>query len=223
MVKLLTFDKGKVTGTHSIADACRRLSSLLMRGDLGLAIADIVLTYSPNDLKQMKVNFSGKIDSLSPDYKKELEETIAVFLDGTYQNIRLMNQQGSFATIQEPVSDQAKEYWMMVADQCSTGDIPGNRLRFLKFLLSGFCMFVQEIPGHPVGMPFPGGDKVDFIDGKYYCPVRTKSHDVDAALCPFCRAEQTPDIGYLKPPIKGSKHRKQEYIKNIYDYHHFNG
>jgi Uncharacterized protein conserved in archaea (DUF2115). len=130
MVKLLTFDKGKVTGTHSIADACRRLSSLLMRGDLGLAIADIVLTYSPNDLKQMKVNFSGKIDSLSPDYKKELEETIAVFLDGTYQNIRLMNQQGSFATIQEPVSDQAKEYWMMVADQCSTGDIPGNRLRF---------------------------------------------------------------------------------------------
>lgn len=223
MVKLLTFDKGKVTGTHSIADACRRLSSLLMRGDLGLAIADIVLTYSPNDLKQMKVNFSGKIDSLSPDYKKELEETIAVFLDGTYQNIRLMNQQGSFATIQEPVSDQAKEYWMMVADRCSTGDIPGNRLRFLKFLLSGFCMFVQEIPGHPVGMPFPGGDKVDFIDGKYYCPVRTKSHDVDAALCPFCRAEQTPDIGYLKPPIKGSKHRKQEYIKNIYDYHHFNG
>ena len=52
MVKLLTFDKGKVTGTHSIADACRTLYSLLMRGDLDLAIADIVLTYSPKELKQ---------------------------------------------------------------------------------------------------------------------------------------------------------------------------
>ena len=132
MVKLLTFDKGKVTGTHSIADACRRLSSLLMRGDLGLAIADIVLTYSPNDLKQMKVNFSGKIDSLSPDYKKELEETIAVFLDGTYQNIRLMNQQGSFATIQEPVSDQAQYGGhRQTARQDAYGNDPADGQRFV--------------------------------------------------------------------------------------------
>jgi uncharacterized protein (UPF0305 family) len=171
----------------------------------------------------MRVNFSGKIDSFPADYKKELENTIAAFLDGTYQAIRLMNQQGSFATMQDPVSLLARDYWAMVREQCSTGSEQEKRLRLLKYLLSGFCMFVQEIPGHPVGMPFPGGDKVSFIDGIYYCPVRTKANDVDAALCPFCPAKQTPEIGYLKPPVKGSKHRKQEYIKNIYDYHHFNG
>lgn len=54
-------------------------------------------------------------------------------------------------------------------------------------------MYVREIPGHPVGMPFPGGDKVDYIDGVYYCPVRTKGHDEDAALCPFCPARQHGD------------------------------
>ena len=96
-------------------------------------------------------------------------------------------------------------------------------LRFLKFLLAGFCMFVQELPGHPVGMPFPGGDKVEIIDGTYYCPVREKANDVDAALCPFCPALQTPEIGYLKPPVNASKHRKQEFIRETYDRHHFNG
>lgn len=223
MTGFFFLDKSAHTGNVSISDACMKLRAISLRGDMGQAIADIVLKFSPKDLKQMKVNFSGKVDSFSADYKKELETTIAAFLDGTYQTIRLMNQQGSFSTIQKPVSLLAGEYWSMVAEQCLTGDEKGKNLRFLKFLLSGFCMFVQEIPGHPVGMPFPGGDKVDYFDGIYYCPVRIKANDVDAALCPFCPAKQTPEIGYLKPPIKGSKHRKQEYIKNIYDYHHFNG
>jgi hypothetical protein len=72
-------------------------------------------------------------------------------------------------------------------------------------------------------MPFPGGDKVEIIDGTYYCPVRDKANDVDAALCPFCPALQTPEIGYLKPPVNASRHRKQEYIRETYDRHHFNG
>lgn len=113
------------------------------------------------------------------------------------------------------------DYWNMVAMQCTVGgDV---RLRFLKFLLAGFCMLVQELPGHPVGMPFPGGDKVAVIEGVYYCPVREKANDVDAALCPFCPALVTPEIGYLKPPVNASEHRKQEFIRNCYDHHHFNG
>ena len=223
MAGFFPFDKDKQSSDDSVSDICMKLGAIPLRGDMGREIAGIVLKYSPKDLKQMRVNFSGKIDSFPADYKKELENTIAAFLDGTYQAIRLMNQQGSFATMQDPVSLLARDYWAMVREQCSTGSEQEKRLRLLKYLLSGFCMFVLEIPGHPVGMPFPGGDKVSFIDGIYYCPVRTKANDVDAALCPFCPAKQTPEIGYLKPPVKGSKHRKQEYIKNIYDYHHFNG
>jgi hypothetical protein len=134
-----------------------------------------------------------------------------------------MNQQGAFSTMTEPVPDPVAVYWTMVAGQCTAGDDVELRLRFLKFLLSGFCMFVQLLPGHPVGMPFPGGDKVEVIDGVYYCPVRDKANDVDAALCPFCPAFQTPEIGYLRPPVNASGHRKQEYIGHVYRYHHFNG
>ena len=82
---------------------------------------------------------------------------------------------------------------------------------------------VLDEPGHPAGTPFPGGDRVECTDGIYYCPVHEKANDVDAALCPFCPAQQTPGIGYLRPPTNPSKSRKQEFIDNCYRYHNFNG
>jgi uncharacterized protein (UPF0305 family) len=209
------------TGPGSIEEECNRLMSLTIQGDLASAIAGNVLQYSPQDLSQMKLNFSEKIRGYDTDYQKHLKESITAFLDGTYQTIRLMNQQGSFSSMHGPVADHSREYWKMVVSVCSTGQ--GDPLRFLKYLLSGFCMLVQRIPGHPVGMEFPGGDRVDIIDGVYYCPVRSKANDVDAALCPFCPAIQTPEIGYLKPPLNATENKKQEFIKNCYDYHHFNG
>jgi uncharacterized protein (UPF0305 family) len=207
----------------TVHDACVRLTSIKTRGDLGRAISFLVLAYSPKDLQQMRWNFSEKIRDISPEYRKRLEETITGYLHGTYQNVQLMNQQGSFSAMREQLPDNLPAYWKMVDVQCAAGDKDNDRIRFLKFLLSAFAMFVQDIPGHPVGMQFPGGDKVDVIDGVYYCPVRTKANDVDAALCPFCPALQTPAIGYLKPPVNASEHRKQEFIRNCYDFHNFNG
>jgi uncharacterized protein (UPF0305 family) len=209
--------------TGTTVSVCARLESAETRGELGAAIAKIVLAYSPRDLQQMKRNFSVSIRDISPEYRKQLENLITGHLDGTYQNLRLMDQQGSFAHMNEPLPGNAKEYWTMVTGQCPNEGDAGSHLRFLKFLLAGFCMFVQGLPGHPVGMPFPGGDKVEVIDGVYYCPVREKANDVDSALCPFCPALQTAGIGYLKPPVNASGHRKQEYIDHIHKGHHFNG
>lgn len=202
---------------------CGRLAAQQTRGSLGKEIAAIVLTYAPRDLRKMQWNFSGKIRNIDPAYRKKLEKLITAHLHATFQDIRLMNQQGSFGAMKEPLAENTGEYWTMVAANCSSGEEEKDRLRFLKYLLAGFCMFVRQIPPHPVGMPFPGGDTVQFIDGEYYCPVRTKANEVDSALCPFCPARQTPDVGYLKPPVKGSTHRKQEFIRNTYEFHHFNG
>jgi uncharacterized protein (UPF0305 family) len=212
----------RINPRSTIQGDCDLLGSKTSRGELGEAIAKIVLFYSPMDLQQLKWNFSEKIQNIDPAYKKRLEETITGYLHGTYESLRLMDQQGIFSSLHDPVHDDAQVFWKMVALQCTKGD-GEERLRFLKFLLAGFCMFVQKLPGHPVGMPFPGGDKVAVIDGIFYCPVRTKANDVDAALCPFCPALQTPEIGYLRPPVNASEHRKQEFIRNCYDFHNFNG
>ena len=205
-----------------VAEACQDLGSARTRGELRRKIATLVLKYSPRDIRQMMTNFGNTIRDISPEYRAELEAAVTGHLLGTYQDIRLANQQGTFARMKEPVTAHERSYWEMVATRCRDG--PGDlRLRFLKFLLAGFCMIVRQEPGHPVGLRFPGGDKVEQIDGIYYCPVREKAYDVDAALCPFCPAQQTPAIGYLKPPVNASGHRKQEFIDNCYRYHNFNG
>jgi len=206
----------------NIADACREMGIKKTRDELGQAIAGIVSAYSPRDLQQMRSNFAQKIKNVDPEYRDRLEGMVTEHLHGTYQNVRLMHQQGVLSTLREPVPENTQEFFAMVSAHCASDD-DDARLRFLKFLLSGFCMLVQGLPGHPVGMPFPGGNMVESIDGKYYCPVRTKAGDVDAALCPFCPALQTQEIGYLRPPINAGRQRKQEFIKNCYDYHNFNG
>ena len=209
--------------TSSIQKECEELADFATGGELGRGIARLVLACSPRDLQRMRWNFSTKIRDISPVYRKTLEETITGYLHGTYQNVRLTNQQGVFSSMNERLPAHHPAYWRMVSAHCATGNPEENRIRFLKYLLSGFCMFVQGIPGHPVGMPFPGGDRVESIDGVYYCPVRTKANDVDAALCPFCPALQTPESGYLKPPVNASEHRKQEFLRNCFDRHHYNG
>lgn len=205
-----------------IARDCATLGSKKTRGELGTAIAAIVLTFSPRDVQQMRRSFAVSIRDFAPEYRERLEETVTGHLHGTYQAIQRMRELRAFDHMREPVARGAADFWRMVAAQCSSGD-GEHRARFLKFLLAGFCMFVQGLPGHPVGMPFPGGDRVAVIDGAYYCPVRKKANDVDAALCPFCPALQTPEVGYLRPPVKGSEFRKQEFIRNTYEHHHFNG
>lgn len=209
--------------TEQIAEECQDLQLAATRGELGTKIALLVLRHSPADIQQMKRNFGNKILELTPEYRENLTQKTNEHLLGTYQTIRLRHQQGSFGAMREPVTQHQRSYWDMVIGQCTAASGNNSRIRFLNYLLAAFCMFVLDEPGHPVGTPFPGGDSVQLINGIYYCPVREKAGDVDSALCPFCPACQTPEIGYLRPPVNGSEHRKQEFIDNCYRYHNFNG
>lgn len=208
----------------AVSRQCRELKGAETRGELGDSIAGLVLAHSPADILRMKRNFETKVQDLSPNYRNRLTKKIAEHLLGTFQRIRLAQQQGVFRAIHEPVTNEQKGYWDMVADQCQDDkgtDEPS--IRFLKYLLAGYCMLVLNEPAHPVGTPFPGGDEVELTDGVYYCPVRKKAGDVDAALCPFCPARQTPAIGYLRPATRPIGRAKQELIDNCYRCHNFNG
>ncbi|MEN6609858.1 MAG: DUF2115 domain-containing protein [Methanoregulaceae archaeon] len=208
----------------TIRSECCELARVSSRADLGAALAGIVLRYSPSDIQQMKQNFSTTVKDMDPAYRDLLTAKITEYLLGTFQRVRLMQQQGAFSRFSDSLPESAATYWAMAGNACcKAADADGAHLRFLKYLLAGFCMFVLQEPAHPVGTPFPGGDSVELVDGIYYCPVREKSGDVDAAICPFCPAHQTPEIGYLKPPTNQSKNRRQEFIRDCYSHHHFNG
>ncbi|MDD1662898.1 MAG: DUF2115 domain-containing protein [Methanomicrobiales archaeon] len=221
MVDHITGDSNSVA---EIAAHCGRLSAARTQGELGVQIALLVLSRSPRDVNRLVGNFSRQIADVEPGYRARVTEKISEHLLGTYQRIRLMHQQGTLSHMHEPVDASASRFWEMVARECRTPSREQDiRLRFLKYLLAAFPMFVLGEPAHAPGTPFPGGDTVQYIHGVYYCPVREKANDVGGALCPFCPAVQTPAIGYLKPPLNPSEHRKQEFIRNCYDFHNFNG
>jgi uncharacterized protein (UPF0305 family) len=208
----------------TITEMCRDLQQVKNRSELGERIAFLVLQHSPGEIQRMKQNFGKKTENISPEYRDKLVKKITEHLMGTYQKIRLLQQQGVFKTMHEPVTDQQKKYWDMTREQCQENEGEDDpAARFLKYLLAGFCMLVLNEPGHPAGTPFPGGDSVQFTSGVYFCPVREKANDVDAALCPFCPALQTPEIGYLRPPVNPSEYRKQEFIEHCHKFHNFNG
>ena len=212
------------SGGATITQKCLDLQKAKNRGDLGERIALLLMQHSPVEIQRMNLNFSNKIRDITPEYRDRLEKKITEHLLGTCQRIRLAQQQGSFKTMHEPLTDHQKKYWDMAAEQCRENGGPDTlAVRFLKYLLAGFCMLVLNEPGHPAGTPFPGGDSVQFIGGVYYCPVREKANDVDAALCPYCPALQTPEIGYLRPPVHSSEYRKQEFIEHCHKFHNFNG
>jgi uncharacterized protein (UPF0305 family) len=69
---------------------------------------------------------------------------------------------------------------------------PKNRLFY--YLIAAFTMFVLEEPGHPAGMPFPGGFSVEQRGRDYYCLIRDKEKDVFWSICNFCPAHQTEEL-----------------------------
>ncbi len=62
--------------------------------------------------------------------------------------------------------------------------------KFFYRLVYGYAMLIAGLPGHPVGMPFPGGWKVYEKGGQILCPIRDKEKDLPQALCNYCPAVQ---------------------------------
>jgi len=71
-----------------------------------------------------------------------------------------------------------------------------NESRFFKIykIVSIYTTFILDEPIHVVGTPFPGGFKVKYENGTYYCPVKDKQKDNPTAVCGFCIAEQDEDV-----------------------------
>lgn len=71
-----------------------------------------------------------------------------------------------------------------------------EHLRFFKIykLITIYTTFILDEPVHPVGMPFPGGFKIKYEDGIFYCPVKESQKDNPGAVCGICIAEQDKDV-----------------------------
>src|SRR5512136_36221 len=173
-----------------IAVLSARMRQAKSKEALAAAVADEIATYTLYDLLRLRAFVERDLRHVPPHYRSRLQPRMMDHLFGTHHAIILAHRRGRFEDLQDPPEGKLAEFCDMLLGlpDREEGDL---RLVLFYYLIAAFTIFVRELPGHPVGTPFPGGFIVEMRDGVYYCPVREKEEDVETSICPFCPAKQS--------------------------------
>lgn len=182
-----------------------RLRSARTRGELGSVLAEEIAAYTIFDLQIIGGRLNSDIEKLPSPYREAIRPFFTKQLFGKHHELLSLHRSGTFGRMREPIRDREmfEKYCAMIPEGCfvwvDTGERnpyfrnPRNRLFY--YLIAAFTMFVLEEPGHPEGMPFPGGFSVEKRGGKYYCLIRDKEKEVFWSICNFCPALQSEEPG----------------------------
>ena len=181
----------------------RRMAASVTKGDLGLLLAEEVSRYSLMDLQIIGGRLHAEMIRLPDPYRKQVHPFITEQLFGAHHQLLAMHRSGRFLSMTEPITDRATfvAFCDIIPDGCFRYDETLERIPFhftprhraFYYLISAFTMFVLDQPGHPVGMPFPGGFRVEERNGSFYCLIRDREKEVPFSICNFCPALQTED------------------------------
>jgi uncharacterized protein (UPF0305 family) len=194
----------KIAGAAStIRVIAVQLSTVRSKGELGIILADEIQTYSMFDLQIIGGRLNSEIEKLPSPYRESIRPYFREQLFGKHHQLLALHNKRAFDRMSAPIRDPEifGNFCAMVPEGCfSWNDSsernpyfrnPKNRLFY--YLIAAFTMFVLDEPGHPVGMPFPGGFSVEQRGRDYYCLIRDKEKDVFYSICNFCPARQTED------------------------------
>ena len=188
-----------------ICGAIGRVRATVSKGELGRVIASEIQAFSLFDLQVIGGRLNSEVSKLPNPYRDAVRPFFIVQLFRMHHELLMMNRTGVFDRMDQPISDTGafSKFCDIVPDGCFSWDDAGERNpvfrrprnRLFYYLISAFTMFVLEKPGHPVGMPFPGGYKVESRGTKYYCLIRDKEKEVCHSICNFCPALQSEEPG----------------------------
>lgn len=187
-----------------IERAVTALGAALTKGELAKAIAMEISRFSLHELQMISGRIRSEIDKLPPPYRERVRPYFMSQFFEKYNLIMSMQRSGEFDAMKGEVKEREtfERFVDMVPSGClmDHGSL-GTDFNFndpLKslfyYLISCFTMFVLEEPGHPVGIPFPGGFSVEKRGGDYLCPIRDKEEDVLFSICNFCPAKQMEGV-----------------------------
>ncbi|WP_261597594.1 DUF2115 domain-containing protein [Methanoculleus formosensis] len=206
---------GQTVSVAAIRRACRRMHEAATKKDLLRVIADEMKAFDLHDLEMMHARFERKVANLPEDYRDRLLESVREEIFGAHHRLVLLSRNGGGSD--DPPDPALSAYAAMVAEACTEKAREKDpKYLYLKYLLSGFTMFVLAEPAHPVGTPFPGGQIVDEWEGAYLCPVRDKADDVAFALCPFCPAVQSTEPTFPEMRARRYERRRRESLENYW-------
>jgi len=184
-------------------DTCGKLRTTLDADTAVSIIKDALEHYTIFDIQTICSNIRYEVNRLPEPYQKQFRpysmEMINLYNE-FLQNIR----QGKIHHITITDTKQWEEYWEASSEtiffDVSTENDPRPGIgkpagKLFYRLIYGYAMLIAGKPGHPVGMPFPGGWRVKEENGVVLCPIREKEEELPQALCNFCPAKQ--DENYL--------------------------
>jgi len=179
-------------------DVCGRLRTTY---DIDIAIEilkDAFQHYTIFDLITISTNINFEVKNLPNPYQK-LYKPFAMETINLYNEFMQEVRKGKIYGLSIQDKKLWEEYWdssseTLFFDVDTKNDPrpgigrPAGKLFYR--LIYGYAMLIVGKPGHPVGMPFPGGWKVKEQNGTILCPIRDKEKDLPQALCNFCPAVQ---------------------------------
>jgi len=187
----------------TIRDTAARLASARTKGERGTMVAQEIATYSLFDLQIIGGRLNSDIGKLPSPYREAIRPYFREQLFGKHHKLISLERSGAFGRLSGPIRDRETflKFCAMLPEGCFVWEDtrecnpyfhnPKNRLFY--YLIAAFTMFVLEEPGHPVGMPFPGGFFVEQRGRDYYCLIRDKEKEVLSSICNFCPALQTEE------------------------------
>lgn len=187
----------------NIRAIAERLRSARTKGELGEILACEVGKYSLFDLQIIGGRLNAEIEKLPSPYREAVAPYFRDQLFRAHHRLLTMHRSGAFRPLSGPIRDRERfdAFCAMLPSGLFGWNDPGERNpyfrnpknRFFYYLVAAFTMFVLEEPGHPVGMPFPGGFAVEQRGNEYYCLIRDKEKDVFYSICNFCPAHQSEE------------------------------
>jgi uncharacterized protein (UPF0305 family) len=195
--------RAEADGRSTISGIAIRLSSAKTKGELGTIVAGEIVSYSLFDLQIIGGRLNSEIERLPSPYREAIRPYFREQLFGKHHQLLAMDRCGSFRRDASPIRDPEVfgKFCSMIPEGCTAWNDasernpyfqnPKNRLFY--YLIAAFTMFVLDEPGHPVGMPFPGGFSVEQREREYYCLIRDKEKDVFYSICNFCPAIQSEE------------------------------
>ena len=177
------------------------VTRITQKRELARELADEIKRFSVYDLQYVSARLEKDIINLPSPYREKIRPYFMEQYFGRYNRIMFMSGSGELEKIEGEIKDPElfRDFCHMITARYpdlelqdeSEEDISSSPFNSLfYYLISIFYMFVLDEPGHPVGMPFPGGFTVRESDGVVYCPIRNKEKDVEYSICNFCPAKQ---------------------------------
>ncbi len=170
-----------------------RIIGMSGKKELAEALALELCRLTVLDLQRISASLELEINKLPSPYREKIRPYFTEQFFGSYFRLMRMHGEGKFNGLVGELKDKKlfEDFCRMVIGR----DEKDGEMLFggYYYLVSCFVMFVLDEPGHPGGMPFPGGFTVERREDGYYCPIRDKEKDVPFSICNFCPARQSEE------------------------------